>query len=290
MSTVLMIEDVRIDSELRALLPSLTEEEQRHLREAVARDGGFTDPIVVWLETGFLIDGYNRFEIWQTVFNGDFSKTPKIVALSFPSKDAVKAWMLHRQSARRNMNESQRAICAAQLGRARSSVATENGQSCPTQQETADELNVSARSVKTANKVIKDGAASLIKAVTDGKVAVSDAVKIVGLSKRKQANAVKSVASGESPTVAKAVQDCAPNPDSIDEAIVHLMKSVTAVHQAIERRIELRDGFHTREESYRLLLLGLDSQVAALHLAWLSTSSALTISDCPRPVESLNRS
>ena len=35
MSTVLMIEDVRIDSELRALLPSLTEEEQRHLREAV---------------------------------------------------------------------------------------------------------------------------------------------------------------------------------------------------------------------------------------------------------------
>jgi hypothetical protein len=299
-----MIEDVRIDAELKSLLPALTDDEQRHLREAVARDGGFTDPIVVWLETGFLVDGYNRFEIWQTVLNRDFSKTPKIVALSFPSKGAVKAWMLHRQSARRNMNESQRAICAAQLAKAKSAVAMEQGQICPSQKESATELNVSARSVKTANKVINEGAASLVKAVTDGKVSVSDASKIVDLPKRTQAIAVKSVASGKSTTVAKAVQDCLLNPESIDEAIDRLMRvssaaveSASAVREAMENRSKLRDGFDNRIAGYRKNHMdGLDVQVSALfeccselRAAWLATKHGMSSADCPRPVETLKR-
>lgn len=202
----LTITDVRIDAELKALLPAITADEMQKLREAVQRDGGFTDPIIVWLETSTLIDGYNRYEIWETDLESDPEKAPDILLLSFSSRDAVKLWMLHRQSARRNLNESQRAVLAAHL--AMTNPTSEDGevQICTSQKDAAEEMNVSVRSVKTATKVINEGAKSLVAAVTDGTVRASDAEKILDLPKREQAAAVKEVEAGRAPTVAKAAQ------------------------------------------------------------------------------------
>ena len=96
----------------------------------------------------------------------------------------------------------------------------------------------------------------------------------------------------------------AAKPDSIDEALNRLMQassavieSASAVRLAMESRAKLRDGFENRIAGYRKNQLdGLDVQASALfecssalRAAWKSTSAALTLSDRPKPVESLKR-
>jgi hypothetical protein len=209
MTMTITIDEVVLDKEFKALLPAMSDEEQALLREAVNRDAGFTDPIIVWLEQGILIDGYNRYEIWKTELEGDVANAPQIITMSFGSRAEVKVWMTHRQAARRNLNETQRAVMAAQRAKAMTEVAEAAGdpvQICTNQQIAADGMRVSVRSVKTATKVIDEGGKTLVAAMTDGIVRASDAAQILDVPKRDQASAVKDVEAGRATTVTKAVE------------------------------------------------------------------------------------
>ena len=53
---------MKIDDEFNALIPSLTEEEKKELRQSIESDG-IRDALVVWGD--ILIDGHNRYEIAQ---------------------------------------------------------------------------------------------------------------------------------------------------------------------------------------------------------------------------------
>lgn len=173
------------------------------------------------------------------------------------------------------------------------------GQPLPANEGQARAITASASTPEERAKVWKDSCKAADK-LEDGTPQVSASlIKRVAVQTKKPVAAKPPVGCADISSESIAVSEpqarvieavVSPKPDSIDEAIGRLMKASTDVRQVIERRIELRDGFHTREETYRVLLVGMESQVVALHLAWLSTSAALTISDRPRPVETLKRS
>ena len=112
--SIMKNKDIIIDHELESLLPPLNEEENTELLRNIAKDG-FTDPIIVWLNNGTLVDGHNRHRIWRDVYARDEDKAPQIVEMQFASRDDVKEFMLKRQLGRRNLTDAMRVKIALQL-------------------------------------------------------------------------------------------------------------------------------------------------------------------------------
>ena len=90
-----------IDEEFKNLLPPLNAEDFENLEKSILRDG-CRDPLVIWSETGILIDGYHRYEIC-TKHGLPF----KIEKKSFANRDQALDWMIENQRIRRNMNRFQ---------------------------------------------------------------------------------------------------------------------------------------------------------------------------------------
>jgi hypothetical protein len=89
--------EFQIDPEFRDLIPPLTAEEREYLKISLLAEG-CRDPLVMWAETGILVDGHNRYEIC-TAHTLPFP----VVRRSFPNRAAVKAWMIDTQLGRRNL-------------------------------------------------------------------------------------------------------------------------------------------------------------------------------------------
>jgi DNA (cytosine-5)-methyltransferase 1 len=91
---------VPVDPELESLIPPLSEEQYKALEASILNEG-CRDPIVLWKETGVIIDGHHRFSICRRN-QKEFHR----IELSFPDKEAVKAWMAENQLLlRRNAND-----------------------------------------------------------------------------------------------------------------------------------------------------------------------------------------
>ena len=89
--------EICIDSELAALIPPLDESERIGLESSILAEG-CRDPLVVWEETGILVDGHNRYAICTA------HQIPyKVKMLSFPDREAVFSWMITNQLSRRNL-------------------------------------------------------------------------------------------------------------------------------------------------------------------------------------------
>lgn len=103
--------NLTIDREFQQLLPTLTDEEQRHLEESIQQDG-CRDSIVYW-ENGPdtpIIDGMNRFAICQRVKQA-FTTT----GMAFPDRSAVRCWILRNQLGKRNLTDAARSIARGRL-------------------------------------------------------------------------------------------------------------------------------------------------------------------------------
>ena len=87
----------KLDEEFMFLLPPQTVEERAALRQSVI-DEGIREPLVVWKETGVLVDGHNRFDVAKEL------KIPcKYVVKSFKDRAAVIEWIVQNQLGRRNL-------------------------------------------------------------------------------------------------------------------------------------------------------------------------------------------
>jgi hypothetical protein len=95
---------------------------------------------------------------------------------------------------RRHLDESQRQMVAAKIANLSHGVRADRAANLPvltlTQAEAAKMMNVSERGVRDAKKVRDNGSKLLIKAVEDGKIAVSVAAKLAALSAATQNEAV----------------------------------------------------------------------------------------------------
>ena len=102
-----------VDKEMRALIPSLSEEELQQLEENIVKEG-IRDPLVTWMQPDgreMLIDGHNRFDI-SCRHNG----IPfEVVRKEFADKDEAKAWIIKNQFGRRNLSSYDRSVLALKL-------------------------------------------------------------------------------------------------------------------------------------------------------------------------------
>lgn len=105
----------KIDNELKNLIPPLTIEEKKQLKENLLKEG-IRDALVLgeYLDSDelktVLIDGHNRLEIANN--NGLLYDTKTI---SFDNYESVKEWMILHQFGRRNLQPLQRIKLALQL-------------------------------------------------------------------------------------------------------------------------------------------------------------------------------
>ena len=96
--------ELRVDPDLRDLIPPLSDEERKMLEDSIQRDGCDT-PLIVW--NGTIVDGHNRYEICRK-HGIPFGIEEK----NFVDKEAAMFWMLEHQLARRNLNSYQRSELA----------------------------------------------------------------------------------------------------------------------------------------------------------------------------------
>jgi len=93
--------DFTIDTELRDLIPPLTDDERERLEASIGSEG-VRNPLVVWKEAGVLVDGHHRHEI-ATRLGLDYDT----VARSFADRAAAELWMIENQLGTRNLSPDQ---------------------------------------------------------------------------------------------------------------------------------------------------------------------------------------
>ena len=96
------MKELKIDPELRDLLPPLADDEYKQLEKNIV-DNGFDRnfPIMEW--HGFIVDGHNRYSICQK-HNIDYT----VGTLAYETKEEVMRWMLDIQLGRRNLTPIQK--------------------------------------------------------------------------------------------------------------------------------------------------------------------------------------
>ena len=193
--------EIVINPEFQKLIPALTPEERKDLEASLIADGCIS-PLVVWHEHNILLDGHNRHEI---CLQHDIECEVHEIVLA--SGQEAKAWIIKHQLGRRNLDPSQRALLATTLedvyGQQAKVRMAEGGKlggqssgkgtaTLPdpskgeARERAAADMDVSARLVSAAKKVVDKGSQRLQDAVRDGEVSVSAAAKVATLPKQRQ--------------------------------------------------------------------------------------------------------
>jgi hypothetical protein len=187
---------------------------------------GLLEPIVTYQNQ--ILDGRNRLRACELL-----EIEPQFI--EWDGVGSPIAFVLSRNLHRRHLNESQRAIVAARaktmfeneaLQRERAhqfgsaSTNLENDEKSPVSSacanlhtprginaQSAALLNVSARSVATASRVLAAGDEQLVAAIDAGQVAVSDAAAILDLPKAEQLVALDKLRSGKARTLRQATKN-----------------------------------------------------------------------------------
>ena len=97
--------DLIIDPEFAALVPSPDREELERLEASIKKEG-CTDSLIVW--NGMIINGHNRYIICKKL-GIPFAYVERD---DFSDRNTVKAWIIERQLARRNLTKYQKSKLA----------------------------------------------------------------------------------------------------------------------------------------------------------------------------------
>lgn len=159
-------------------------EEMRELETSIKENGFKADEPIVLLD-GKILDGRNRWKACETVgvkpvtrvFGEDLGADPL-------------SYVLRKNLHRRHLNDSQRAMIAGRLANMRQGARTDKEPRVNSREvgkaDAAKQLGVGTSAVEAARKVISKAAPELVRAVDQGRVAVSAAKAIVTLPRRDQ--------------------------------------------------------------------------------------------------------
>ena len=101
------MKELKIDPELRDLLPPLTNEEYKQLEKNIVENGFDKNfPIMEWHD--YIVDGHNRYDICKKHNITDYV----VGTLAYETKEEVMKWMLDIQLGRRNLSPIQRIAVA----------------------------------------------------------------------------------------------------------------------------------------------------------------------------------
>lgn len=194
---MLNIGDITIDPEFEALIPPLSDDERTQLVANIERDG-FRDPLVVWMNHSVLLDGHNRFRIWEERFQNDENREPEIKELKFATPDDAKTWIIQNQLGRRNLPDAVRVQLALKLKPMIEAKAKANQQAAggalpqksaeavETRKEIAKAAGVSHDTVRKVETVLLLGGETLQQAMLNGKTSINAAAKVATMPKAAQ--------------------------------------------------------------------------------------------------------
>lgn len=164
--------------EVAELFPMMERREFADLCSDIKANGLRED---IWVYEGKIIDGRNRYRACEAVgveprfreWDGGGSLVSFVVSLNLN---------------RRHLNESQRAIVAAEVKIASTRPQKEGVQICTpiSQTDAAKIFNVSRRSVASATKVLEQAVPEVVEIVKAGNMSVHEAEKVAGYTKRRQ--------------------------------------------------------------------------------------------------------
>lgn len=98
--------ELKIDEELRDLLPPLSIDEKEQLEKNLVKNGYIGSPIYTW--NGYIVDGHNRYEVC-TKHNIEFVSEELSLGKDSTKTDVME-WMINTQLGRRNLILAQRLI------------------------------------------------------------------------------------------------------------------------------------------------------------------------------------
>jgi N6-adenosine-specific RNA methylase IME4 len=167
---------------------------------------GLREPIVTF--DGAILDGRNRYRACLAA-----GVEPPFRDFD-PELDGHSPldFVISKNLKRRHLDESQRAMVAARLANLRHGGDRRLDQAANlpvgpvSQLQAATALNASERSVRDAVKVLREGAAEIIQAVDQGRLAVSAAVKAVTLPREQQQEIARRAQDGEANAVRSAIK------------------------------------------------------------------------------------
>lgn len=93
------------DQEFAGLLGPIGDDAYAELRKKIEEETALI-PLIVWKETGILLDGYNRLRAYDEL---GITSYP-IVVLSFGDRDDALQWIINNQLARRNLTDEKRSF------------------------------------------------------------------------------------------------------------------------------------------------------------------------------------
>lgn len=143
------MKELKIDPELKDLLPPLTNEEYKQLEKNIVENGFDRNfPIMEW--HGYIADGHNRYSICRK-----HNIEPVIGTLAYDTKEEVMEWMLDIQLGRRNLSPIQRIAVAEKYRPIYEKQARENQLSGLKQNTVSVNLPKRIDSVNTSEKLAK---------------------------------------------------------------------------------------------------------------------------------------
>lgn len=101
--------ELKIDPEFEALIPPLSDEEFKQLRENIIDEGKVRDALIIWGDV--ILDGHNRWRIIKENPSIPFSTEE----MNFATRNEATSWMIRNQLGRRNLTNYDRARLALRL-------------------------------------------------------------------------------------------------------------------------------------------------------------------------------
>lgn len=133
------IYDVKLDSEFSGRLRRQTADEAAEMKSSIDQHG-YLNPLIIWKETGLLVDGHHRYRDWQNRMS-EYEKskpgalgamfgrsgavkppTPELLLMSFASREDVLVFIAKLQYGKRNLTEGQMALLRAEFMKRESAV------------------------------------------------------------------------------------------------------------------------------------------------------------------------
>lgn len=199
---------MRIDEELSALIPPLTDDEYSRLEQSILEEG-CRDALVLWGD--IIIDGHNRYKICS-----EHNITFQTIQKEFSSRDEVKLWMLQNQLSRRNLSDFQRVEMVRKCEEAVKARAKqrqseyygnqyESGlplksagvQNRDSRDELAQMAGVGHSTYEHAVKVIDNAPEPVIEATRRNQLSINSAYGVTKLSAEQQAEISERIEQGE---------------------------------------------------------------------------------------------
>ena len=239
--------DLKVDPELRDLIPPLTDGEYASLKESILKDG-CREPLTIWKGQDIILDGHNRYEICR-----DLQVPFNTIEIELPDINAAKIWMIKNQKGRRNLAESQWAMLAVKLealyaeeakGRMGSrrdlGLNLGQGEFGRSAEKAAKDMGVSHQTVSYAKQVSNRGIPELVKLVESGYASVSSAARATSLPAKTQAKIVEraqtQIKEGARPNIASIIREIAPKvtKDSPDDVLERSRNGLNACLEQLE--------------------------------------------------------